>query len=444
MHALSQFATALPTSAPFPGGALAAAHRSLLYSADRQRLAPARPVVDFNQRQTLIIAILVLFAGRHLTRRFAPLRDWNIPEPVTGGVIASLLAGALYLAFDVRIGFELAGRDILLIVFFTTIGLNANVRMLARGGAMLGLLTAFAVANNVVQDLVGIGVATLAGAPPATGILAGSAALAGGHGTVIAWAPVFRERFGIGNAMEIGVAAATFGLVAGGILGGPIGRYLVRRHGLDGPPAAPLSVGATYAEEPRQKIDASGALNTLLAIAVAMGLGGYLNDYAANSGLVLPQFVTALFSGILLSNLVPTLLPRLAWPAGTPALALAADVSLGLTLAMSLMSLQLWTLLAAAGPLFAILGAQVVVACLLAVFVLYPLLGRGYDAAVAAAGFFGLGLGATPTAIAIMAAVTKEHGASPRALLVVPLVGAFFVDIANAATIQAFVARLAP
>ena len=400
-------------------------------------------IVDFNQRQTLIIAILVLFAGRFLNRRFAPLRRWNIPEPVTGGLIAALVFGALYLALDLKIGFELTGRDTLLIVFFTTIGLNASIRMVARGGVMLAFLTVFAVANNLIQDIVGVTVAKVTGAPPVTGILAGSAALAGGHGTVIAWAPTLAERFGIGNAMEIGIAAATFGLVAGGILGGPIGHYLIRRNGLSGSAAEHLSVGATYAEEPQLTLDANGVLNTLLVIAIAMGLGTYLNDFIAGMGLVLPQFVTALFSGILLSNTVPAVFPRLRWPTGTPPLALVADIALGLTLAMSLMSLQLWTLLGAALPLFAILGAQVVVACLLAVFVLFPLLGRTYDAAVASAGFFGLGLGATPTAIAIMTAVTKEHGASPRALLVVPLVGAFFVDIANAVTIQAFIAWLA-
>ena len=441
---MSQFALALPTSVFRPRPALAAA-RGRPYT--RRTAFPhpsAKRIVDFNQRQTLIIAILVLFAGRFLNRRFAPLRQWNIPEPVTGGLIAALASGALYLVFDLRIGFELAGRDVLLIVFFTTIGLNASVRMLTRGGVMLAFLTVFAVANNLIQDLVGVAVAKATGAPPVTGILAGSAALAGGHGTVIAWAPTLAQRFGIGNAMEIGIAAATFGLVAGGIFGGPIGHYLIRRNGLRGSAAAEhLSIGATYAEEPRLTLDANGLLNTLLVIAIAMGLGTYLNEFIAGLGLVLPQFVTALFSGILLSNIVPALFPRLRWPSGTPPLALVADLALGLTLAMSLMSLQLWTLLGAALPLFALLAAQVVVASLLAVFVLFPLLGRTYDAAVASAGFFGLGLGATPTAVAIMTAVTKEHGASPRALLVVPLVGAFFVDIANAVTIQAFIAWLA-
>lgn len=438
---LSQFAASLPTPVFAVAERVGNPADPPLYSDGTPRRSIL--IVDFNQRQTLIVAILVLFLGRWLNRRFAALRRWNIPEPVTGGFMASLAFGAAYLAFRFKVSFELAGRDVLLIVFFTTIGLNASIRTLARGGLMLAVLTAFAVANNLIQDGVGVAVAHLLGAPPVTGVLAGSAALAGGHGTVIAWAPTLAERFGVGNAMEIGIAAATFGLIAGGTLGGPIGHYLIRRHGLHGSSTEPLSVGTAYAEEPQLKLDANGVLNTLLVIAIAMGLGIYLNDFIASFGLVLPQFVTALFSGIVLSNVVPSLFPRLRWPTGTPPLALVADIALGLTLAMSLMSLQLWTLLGAAGPLFAILAVQVLVACLLAVFVLFPLLGRTYDAAVASAGFFGLGLGATPTAIAIMTAVTKEHGASPRSLLVVPLVGAFFVDIANAMTIQAFVTWLA-
>ncbi len=187
----------------------------------------------------------------------------------------------------------------------------------------------------------------------------------------------------------------------------------------------------------------NGVLNTLLVIAIAIGIGAQLNALASGWGLKLPAFVTALFAGILLANTVPRLFPRLPWPAGTPPLALVADLSLGLFLAMSLMSLQLWTLLGVAGPLLAILAAQTALCWGMMVWVVYRLLGGGYDAAVATSGYFGLALGATPTAVAIMTAITKAHGASPRSFIVVPLVGAFFVDLANAITIQAFTSWLA-
>jgi glutamate:Na+ symporter, ESS family len=205
---------------------------------------------------------------------------------------------------------------------------------------------------------------------------------------------------------------------------------------------APLTVGATFAEESRLKLDATGVLNTLLVIAVAVGLGGRLNSVLAGWGFKLPQFVTALFAGIVLSNTIPHVWPKLHWPTGSPPLALLAEVSLGLFLAMSLMSLDLGSLLDVAGPLLAILAAQIAACWCLMAWVVFRLVGRDYDAAVVAAGFLGLALGATPTAIAIMVAVTKAHGASPRSFIVVPLVGAFFVDIANAITLQAFVALL--
>jgi ESS family glutamate:Na+ symporter len=169
-----------------------------------------------------------------------------------------------------------------------------------------------------------------------------------------------------------------------------------------------------------------------------------LNDLFAGWGFRLPQFVTALFAGIVLSNTIPRLVPKLHWPTGSPPLALIADVALGLFLAMSLMSLHLRSLLEVAGPLLAILGAQIVVCWCLMAFVVFRIIGRDYDAAVMAAGFLGLALGATPTAIAIMIAVTKSHGASPRSFIIVPLVGAFFIDIANAITLQTFVTLLAP
>ena len=399
--------------------------------------------MELDQRQTLILAILVLFLGRWLNRHYALLRNWNIPEPVTGGLVASFLFGVLYFAFKLQVAFTMDARDMLLIVFFTTIGLSANVKMLTAGGWVLVILTIVAAANNVIQDLVGVGVARLLGASPGVGLLAGSAALAGGHGTVIAWAPTIATALGVPNAMEIGTAAATFGLIAGGVLGGPLAHYLIKQHRLT-PGAGPsLMVGSTYTEESRLKLDATGVLNAILVIAIAIGLGGRLNELLAGWGLKLPQFVTALFAGIVLSNTIPHLLPKLHWPTGSPSLALVADVALGLFLAMSLMSLQLWTLLEMAGPLLAILAAQIAVCGLLMGWLVFRLLGRSYDAAVMSSGFLGLALGATPTAIATMTAVTKVHGASPRSFIVVPLVGAFFVDIANSVTLQTFLTFLA-
>ena len=388
---------------------------------------------------TLALAILVLFGGRWANRRIPFLRNYSVPEPVTGGLIASVALTLLHVIGGLELKFDLGARDMLLIAFFTTVGLSARVRTLAAGGAMLAILTAVAVANLVLQDAIGVTLMAAFGFPPAAGILAGSAALSGGHGTVLAWAPIIARDFAVPSAAALGAAAATFGLIAGGVLGGPLGHRLIARNGLSGKDAEVLSVGIPFAEEDQPKLDANGVLTTLLAIAVAMALGGYLNDGLRAIGFTLPAFVTALFSGIVLSNVVPLLLPRLPWPAGSPPLALISEISLGLFLSMSLMTLNLATLAAAALPLLVVLAAQVAVTWFLLSQIVFRLLGRTYDAAVTTSGYFGLALGATPTAVAIMTAITKAHGASPRSFLVVPLVGAFFVDIANAFVLQGFI-----
>jgi glutamate:Na+ symporter, ESS family len=374
-----------------------------------------------------------------VNRKVGWLRAYSIPEPVTGGLICSVALTILALATGADIRFELAARDILLVVFFTTVGLSANLRLLASGGVMLVTLTAVAVANLVLQNGIGVIMAGLLGYPPAVGLLAGSAALSGGHGTVLAWSPILADKFAFPGAPAMGVAAATFGLIAGGLLGGPLGHRLIRRHQLSGGDAEDLSVGVRFDQERLPKLDANGVLTTVLIVAIAMAVADELAYLLERAGLTLPRFVTALFAGMVLSNTVPRLLPSIGWPTGSPPLALIAEVALGLFLAMSLMSLNLATLADVALPLFAILAVQTLVCWVLLETLVFRLLGRSYDAAVATAGFFGLAMGATPTAIAIMTATTKKYGASPRAFLVVPLVGAFFVDIANAIVLQAFV-----
>lgn len=390
-------------------------------------------------RHTLILAILVLFAGRWVNRRIPWLRDYSIPEPVTGGILASLALTAVQLGTGVELQFDLAARDTLLVAFFATVGLSARISTLAAGGLMLVILTVMAVVNLVIQNVVGVGLMATMGMPPVAGLLAGSAALSGGHGTVLAWAPIVSERFAMPGAAALGAAAATFGLIAGGVLGGPLGHRLIARHRLSGKDAASLTVGLPFAEEDQPKLDVNGVLLTLLVIAIAMAVSGYLNDLLAHIDYTLPAFVTALFAGIVLSNVVPLVFPRVPWPAGSPPMALISELALGLFLAMSLMTLNVVSLAAAALPLLVVLAAQVAVCWILLYYIVFRLLGKTYDAAVATAGFFGLALGATPTAVAIMTAITKAHGASPRSFLVVPLVGAFFVDIANSVVLQTFI-----
>jgi ESS family glutamate:Na+ symporter len=234
--------------------------------------------------------------------------------------------------------------------------------------------------------------------------------------------------------MEIGLACATFGLIFGGIVGGPIARFLVWRHQLKSEDEGELTVGFRYKEH--EIINVDGILKALLVIAIAIGLGMHLNDLFEHWGLMLPDFVTCLFAGIILTNTIPRLMPRYQWPTGSRSLALISDVSLGLFLSMSLMSLQLWMLAGLAGPMFLLLLIQVVMIVCYTIFVVFRVLGGTYESAVICSGYAGLALGATPTAVANMTAVTKSLGPAPRAFIVVPLVGAFFIDLSNAMIIN--------
>ncbi len=393
--------------------------------------------IQLDIRQTIVIAILVLYFGKYLTGKIRFLREYNIPEAVSGGLIASLVFGVIYSLFQMQVDFNLEIRDMLLVVFFTTIGLAAKLNMLLKGGKPLLILLGIAIVYIFLQNLVGVAVARILGIDLPIGILAGSVSLSGGHGTTIAWAPIFRN-YGLENALEIGIASATFGLVLGGVIGGPIARFLIKRNKLKpDDSAAELTVGVRE-DQTAVQINYNTMLNSVFVIGLTIGLGLQINLITDALGLKLPLFVACLFAGIILTNTIPYWFKQLAWPSNTPSLALIADVSLGLFLAISLMSLQLWALAGVAGPVTLLLLVQFAMIILYAVFVVFPLMGRHYNAAVITAGYSGLALGATPTAIANMTAVTERFGASPQAFIILPLVGAFFVDIVNAFAIQHF------
>jgi glutamate:Na+ symporter, ESS family len=401
-------------------------------------------ILQLNERQTAVMAILVLYLGKYLTKRIKFLQDFNIPDAVSGGVLASLVFGFCYLVFKVQIDFTLSIRDNLLIIFFTTIGLSSKLKTLLQGGKPLLILLVTAVSYLVIQNLTGIAVAALTGLDVPIGLIAGSVSLSGGHGTAIAWSSIFTEQYGIANATEIGIASATFGLILGGIVGGPIAKLLIARNRLQ--PHSPdpdLTVGIKHGRK-NVNIDYNTMLNSLLVIGIAIGLGLQLNVISTAIGLKLPDFVTCLLAGIILTNTMPLIFKRFTWPANTPSLALISDVCLGLFLAMSLMSLQLWTLVDLAGPIALLLLAQFLISTLYTIFVVFPVMGKTYNAAVVCAGYSGLTLGATPTAIANMTAVTEKFGAAPQAFIIVPLVGAFFIDIANAFVIQQFLNLITP
>jgi ESS family glutamate:Na+ symporter len=290
----------------------------------------------------------------------------------------------------------------------------------------------------VLQNVTGVVLAALLGQPPHFGLLAGSIALSGGHGTSVAWGKVFSEQYGIASATEVALACATFGLVLGGVVGGPVAHRLLRKVVPTGRPGAGGNALTTF-EQPHETrlITAPAMIETLALISICLLAGQALSQALAGSALALPAFVCVLFVGVVLRNG----LAALGWySVFERAVSVLGNVSLALFLAMALMSLRLWELSALALPLLGLLLGQTILIVAYAMFVTFPALGRNYDAAVIAAGHCGFGLGATPTAIANMQAVTERFGVSPLAFLIVPMVGAFFIDIVNAIVIKLFLA----
>ena len=386
---------------------------------------------------TFTIAILVFFAGAGLNRLIEPLQRWNIPEAVTGGMLAAATTLVAYTMFGTEVSFTLGARDMLLLYFFTGIGLNARIGDLVSGGRPLVILLLVTLIFLVIQNLIAAGSVAALGLPKGITVFVGSASLIGGHGTTIAWAPIINERFGLSNALEVGIATATLGLVIASLVGGPIAGFLIRRHRLQGPLIEEPVVGLR--RYPRLQLHRRSnhvdLLRTLLVLNVVIMIAYGLEELVEKTGIKLPLFVVCLLVGIVVTNTVPRMFPGMAWPTRSRALALVSDLSLNIFLAMSLMSMQLWTIGGLGPALVVVLAAQTAAAVAYIVFVVFPAMGKDYEAAVISAGFTGISLGATPTAIANMTAVTKVHGAAARAFIILPLVSAFFIDIANAIAI---------
>ncbi len=395
-------------------------------------------VVEVLPIHMLSLSILVLFVGMFLNRKIRVLGDNYIPPAVTGGLLFAVVAALIYNFADVELEFDMRMRDLLLLVFFSTVGLSARLKTLAAGGKALFALVLVAGVFLFLQNGVGIAIALAAGEHPGYGLMAGSVAFAGGHGTAIAWGQVAEES-GLAGASAIGLAFATFGLVAGGLVGGPIARRLIeRRQGIN-PPAA-LDGGSVVesAAEAGEEDDRGWlylVLGSVLILTLCVSVGDIVNRALSEQGVRLPGFLSSMFVGIVIVNLADVLKR----PLNTAVVDKFSDIALNIFLAMSMMAIQLWTLAAAAEVISVVLVLQVLLMTLFAIYVVFRVMGSDYDAVVIAAGFAGMGLGATPVAIANMNAVTTRYGPSTKAFLVVPLVGAFFIDILNAGTINFFI-----
>src|SRR5688572_32527380 len=388
--------------------------------------------VEFDLIHTLLLAMVVLFAGRGLVARIGVLQRFSIPAPVVGGGLVAILLALADGLGGVKLSFNMAMKDSLLLMFFTTVGLAADARMLTKGGVKLLVFLGISAALVVVQNVVGLGAALALDLHPVIGLFGRSITLVGGHGTGAAYAGRLGETMNIQGVMELAMAAATAGLVMGAILGGPITEYLIKRHKLSGPAQA-TSEDTTGTQKVVDEVTSRSLINTLFVVLVCLAGGKALVRLVEGSGLILPDFVFSLLLGVVIRNgLIFTKEVRLS----DRTVDTVGEVALSLFLVMALMTMKLLDLANLAGPLLVILALQAALMVAFTIFITYNVMGRNYDAAVISGGQVGFGLSSTACALAIMKAVTGRHGASALAFLIVPMVGAFFIDILNAMVIQ--------
>ena len=398
--------------------------------------------VQINAFASFTLAIVLLFIGKGLAQRFAWLRRYCIPEPVVGGVICAAVVCLLYYLLDITVHFALGARDMLLLYFFAAIGLNSSIRTLARGGRAMVVLLMLATGFMILQNVLGMIMATAFAMDGRLGLMVGSISLTGGVGTTLAWTPRFVE-LGIAAAQEVGLAANMIGLIAACVIGGPIARFLMRRHHIQPSGDDTLQIGTPHATERYKHLDYDGVLLALLWLNVTLMVGAGLSALITQSGLRLPAFVGCLLGGIVLravGDALPMRTGRLwNWSVMQPGVALISDISLGMFLTMALMGMQFWVLQPFLGFIGLSMAIQILFAIVFTLLVVFRCMGRNYEAVVICAGFGGIGLGSTATAVANMSAVTREYGNAPHAFLIVPLVCGFFIDLVNALVIGVMV-----
>ena len=403
--------------------------------------------------QTVACAGVVLFVGYAIKRRVGPLSRYNIPAPVVGGLLVATVLSLAHHRGVSPVQFDTTLQTPFQNAFFASVGFGASLALLRVGGPLVLLFFAASTVAAVGQNLLGLGLATLLGQPPLLGVLAGSVTLTGGPATGLAFAPMF-EAAGVPSAATLAVAAAMVGIVSGGLIGGPIGTWLIARHRLETPRDSPGPAAGRLATEivedhlDRTDSDAPAGedresyvlVKTLVVLLVAVWVGGvfsrWLEPILASVRLALPAYIGAMLVAAAIRNIDDWL----GWIGlSQRAIDDLGNVALSLFLVMALMTLRLWEIVNLAVPLAVIVAAQVLFVAVLCLWPVFRLMGRDYQGAVTSSGFAGFMLGTTANAMANMEALVERYGPAPRAFLVVPMVGAFFIDFTNALIITAFV-----
>ena len=388
---------------------------------------------------TLVLATALFFVGQLIVARSAVLQRYSIPVPVVGGFLFAVVLALAGLVMPVQFTMDESLKDPLLLAFFATLGLGADVRSLARGGRKLVILLVLFVLLMVIQNAIGITMARLLDLHPLVGLLGGSISLIGGHGTAAAYAASFGETRNLQGAMELGMAAATAGLILGSLLSGPVAERLMRRARARAVSASgQAAVPETAPENPFvMPITAEQLLFVLLVCLTCIGAAHFVHQLMKDTGILLPDFLWALLIGMVVRNLAT--LFRIEGVNDRAAQAVGG-VSLSLFLIMALMSMRILDLATLAGPMLLIIVVNALVTAAFAYFITGRVMGNDYDAAVVAGGHVAAGLATTAVAMSVMQTLTQRHGPAPLAFLLIPIVGAFFADIANALVLQAYFA----
>ena len=399
--------------------------------------------IQLDIAQTVGIAAVFLVIGEYIKNRVAILARYFIPSPIIGGLVFSLIALIGYQTGTFTFEFNDDIRHFLLMAFFTTIGFSASFELLKKGGVAVALFLGCAVGLIVLQNVLGVSLAMLLDANPLLGLAAGSVSMTGGHGTSGAFGPLL-EKAGAVGALPAAIAASTWGLVMGCVIGGPLGKRLMRKNNITGPQPhrrhrrqhEGKDAPATTAQETTQ-IEEGGfdmPIYAVVLLCVSIGLGSIIIDFLASYKIVLPEYLGSMLIAAAIRNIIDWRRYRLP----EKEFEVIGNVSLAFFLVLSLMVMKLWQLADVAGPLLLILVAQTVLMFFYATYVTFKVMGKDYDAVVMSAGHCGFGMGATPNAMANMQAFTEDNGPSRKAFFVIPLVGSLFIDFFNAVIITGF------
>jgi glutamate:Na+ symporter, ESS family len=395
-------------------------------------------VLKLDMIQTVAVAVAVLFIGKLLKKKFSLLEKYCIPAPVVGGLLFAIMILAFRQTGVMKVEMNTTLQSVFMTAFFTSVGFTASFKLLKKGGMQVFLFLFAAVILVILQDIVGISLAKVFGLNPLLGLATGSVPMTGGHGTSAAFAPSFEE-LGAKGAVAVAVASATFGLVMGSMIGGPIAKRLIEKHKLITAPKykgtiSKEEVAATAAVSVKELIP-DNFMSATSQIFIAMGIGSILSMLLQKTGVNFPSYIGAMFVAAIMRNISDS---SMFIKLKDDEIDIIGNVSLSLFLSMALMSLKLWELASLALPLVVMLLAQTVLMAVFAIYVTFNIMGRDYEAAAITSGHCGFGMGATPNAMANMQALSAKYGAAPKAFFVVPLVGSLFIDFFNAGIITFF------